>query len=146
MSTADIAAEAKLPLDDKSRSFDEPWQAQAFCMVVELHKQGNFAWDEWVQMFSRHIKANPPLPGESTNDTYYRQLMLSLEEMAGKVGDISEDSMDARIEEWRQAYLNTPHGEAVMLAHATCPPKQSTCGGHHHGANLEPVAVAAAIT
>ncbi|MDE4305822.1 nitrile hydratase accessory protein [Phaeobacter gallaeciensis] len=131
----------RLPLDEESRSFDEPWQAQAFALVVALHKSGKFTWEEWVKTFSSHIKAEPARPGESTNDTYYRQWMLALEEMANSLGDLTTERIDERVGEWRQAYLNTPHGNPVLLINASCPPKGVH---HHHAPKLKPVAISSA--
>ncbi len=36
-------------------------------------------------------------------------------------GAIAGDSLEARIEAWRSAYLNTPHGQPVELAAADAP-------------------------
>ena len=108
--------------DDADRTFDAPWQAQAFAIVVGLNKTGYFGWNEWVEVFSQEIARSPARADESKNDTYYRQWLDALERIVVKRGVLAPGDTDARAAEWRAAYINTPHGQAVELAHATCPP------------------------
>jgi nitrile hydratase accessory protein len=108
--------------DEVDRAFDAPWQAQAFAIVVGLNKTGYFGWDEWVDVFSQEIARSPARAGESKNDTYYRQWLDALEQVVVKRGLLAPEDTSARVAEWRAAYVNTPHGQAVELAHATCPP------------------------
>ncbi len=113
--------------DDADRIFDAPWQAQAFAIVVGLNKTGYFGWNEWVDVFSQEIARSPARAGESKNDTYYRQWLDALEQIVVERGLLAPGDTDARAADWRTAYINTPHGQAVELAHATCPPT------HTHG-------------
>ncbi|WP_027349526.1 nitrile hydratase accessory protein [Halotalea alkalilenta] len=129
-----------LPKDDEGPVFDKPWQAQAFSMMVHLYQSGLFAWRDWVQVFSEEIKASPALPGESANDTYYRQWTAAMEKMVASLGLTGADDISHRASQWRQAYLNTPHGHPVALAHASCPPMH-----HGHAPHRSPVAVSPAI-
>lgn len=113
-----------IDIDNQASSFDHPWQAEAFGLIVQLHKNGRFEWTDWVRVFSAEIKAHPQRPDETANDAYYRQWLAALETITSAL--ISPNEVTQRIQEWRQAYLNTPHGEPVSLANALCPPK------HHH--------------
>ena len=36
------------PTDDDGPVFNEPWEAQAFSLVLALHEKGQFSWDEWA--------------------------------------------------------------------------------------------------
>lgn len=136
--TADIVQDfTALPLHEPNRSFDQPWQAQAFAMIVEMHKGDMFTWPEWVELFSSVIRENPALAGETSNDTYYRQWMIALEKMVNKVADLSTETVDKRVAEWRRAYLNTPHGQPIVLLNATCPPAHN----HSHSTSHSPVAI-----
>lgn len=36
-------------------AFSEPWQAQAFALVLALHEQGLFAWSEWAEYLTAAI-------------------------------------------------------------------------------------------
>ena len=105
--------------------FDEPWQAQAFSVLVALQTTGRFEWKQWVEVFSSTIKQAPALPGESPHQTYYRQWVSALEEMVIRLSLMQVGEIAGRTEEWRRAYLNTPHGQPVQLMNATCPPPHS---------------------
>ncbi len=112
----------QLPRDEAGPVFDKPWQAQAFALTVQLYKSGHFTWPEWVEVFSREIKASPATPEESVNDAYYRQWMAALETITAARQLVAPTDVPAAREEWRQAYLNTPHGQPILLANAVCRP------------------------
>lgn len=125
-SVADLAM-PDVPGDEAGPTFDAPWQAQAFAIVVRLHKTGHFGWDDWVRVLSREIARSPVRAGESENDTYYRQWLDALEQIVVTRGLLAAGDTPQRAGEWRAAYINTPHGQAVELAYAECPP------AHAHG-------------
>jgi len=120
-SNADLAM-PDVPGDEAGPKFDAPWQAQAFAIVVRLNKIGHFGWDEWVRVFSQEIARAPTRAEESESDTYYRQWLDALEQIVVSKGLLAAGDTEARAAEWRAAYINTPHGQAVELASATCPP------------------------
>jgi nitrile hydratase accessory protein len=129
MTSAAVPAPPGILRDETDQTFDAPWQAQAFALVVQLNKAGRFSWDEWVRVFSREIARSPSRPGESANDTYYRQWLDALEQIVVERGLLAPGEARERASVWRTAYVNTPHGQPVELAHSTCPP------GHTHGTN-----------
>ncbi|MEW7854981.1 nitrile hydratase accessory protein [Pseudomonas chlororaphis] len=135
---------AGLSLDDEGPVFDKPWQAQAFSLLLHLHQTGLFPWKDWVQVFSDEIKASPAQPGESVNDTYYRQWIAAMERMVTTLGLAGMEDITQRSEEWQQAYLNTPHGQPVTLLNASCPPAHGN--GHEHLPRHEPVAISRATS
>jgi nitrile hydratase accessory protein len=113
--------------DETDRAFDAPWQAQAFALVVRLSATGYFSWNEWVRFFSQEVGRSPSRAGESEKDTYYRQWLDALERITVEKGLLAPGDAQERASAWRAAYVNTPHGQPVELAHATCPP------AHTHG-------------
>ena len=104
--------------DSGAPTFREPWQAKVFAMVVLLHRQGRFEWNEWVQVLGAEIAACPQQPGEDPDAAYHRQFLAALERIVAALGIANPDDQLRRKEEWRSAYLNTPHGHAVELAAA----------------------------
>ncbi|MGE9552872.1 nitrile hydratase accessory protein [Erwinia amylovora] len=124
-----------------SAPFEHPWQAQVFSLVVCLHKAGLFSWKAWVEVFSAEIIAHPAQAHESINDAYYRQWVAATEKMLLALQMAEESEISNRTDEWRQAYLNTPHGMPVTLASASCPPAHCH---HHHPVHRVPVAVSPA--
>ena len=137
---ADLAM-PDVPGDEAGPKFDAPWQAQAFAIVVRLNRAGHFGWDEWVRVLSREIAHSPARAGESENDTYYRQWLAALEQIVVARGLIATGDVGLRAAEWRTAYINTPHGQAVELSYAECPPT------HAHGTvqRHAPIAISAAL-
>lgn len=138
--TLDYQESLSVPVNANGPAFDHPWQAQAFSLTVHLHKKGLFSWADWVRIFSDEIKASPALHGESVNDTYYRQWLAAMEKLVAVLGLTVSDDISRRTDEWRQAYLNTPHGQPVALVHATCPPAHV----HLHTPRRAPVMVSPA--
>ena len=45
----------KMYEDEKSLLFEEPWQAQAFALVVSLSEAGLFSWQEWSEELGKTI-------------------------------------------------------------------------------------------
>jgi nitrile hydratase accessory protein len=135
MSTFFLATTAEP--ESYSTPFEHPWQAQVFSLIVCLHKAGRFSWKAWVDVFSAEIKAHPAQAHESVNDAYYRQWVAATEKMLLSLQMAGEAEISCRTDEWRQAYLNTPHGMPVTLASASCPPAHV----HHHPVRRVPVAV-----
>ena len=119
--------------------FDHPWQAQAFALVVNLHQAGLFEWKDWAERFTAEIAAAPQREDESVNDAYYRQWVAALEQLLAALGLVEDAAVGTRAEAWNQAYLNTPHGQPISLANATCPPAHAHA--HKHEPRREPVMV-----
>jgi len=139
--SAPLALERQaLPPDTDEPTFAEPWQAQAFALVVSLHQAGLFAWQDWVKIFSETIVAAPATPAEDVNSAYYRQWLLAMERLVEHLGLATPTAIAQRAAEWRQAYLNTPHGQPVVLANAHCPPSQTP----EHPPRREPVVISPA--
>lgn len=140
MNEIDDMTAARVPLDNEGPIFDAPWQANVFALTVCLFKSGAFDWSQWVQIISEEIKTAPARPGERVNDAYYRQWTAAFETLIGQLGIADGAMISQRAEQWRQAYLHAPHGAAVALNNADCPP--SHVHPHRHG----PVAVSPATT
>ena len=50
------AASAPVTSVQDTPVFAEPWQAEAFALVVALHERGLFSWAEWAEALSREVK------------------------------------------------------------------------------------------
>ena len=110
-----FAEKAQLPRNPDGPVFAEPWQAQAFALAVELERRGAFGWDEWVSTLAAEIAAHPAAEGEDPSTAYYRQWLAALETIAAAKSLAGPAEMARRKEEWRFAYLHTPHGQPVEL-------------------------------
>jgi nitrile hydratase accessory protein len=118
-----------------SHNFEEPWQADAFATAISLSRAGVFSWSDWVGHFSATIAKHPQLPEETLSQAYFRQWLVCLEEMIERHFGVDENTVGHRQDEWRAAYLATPHGQPVELNNAcrvTVPKKQRLTFDAHH--------------
>lgn len=100
---------------ESAPAFAEPWQARAFACAVELSRRGLYSWREWVEALSAEIASHPATAGEDAGAAYHRQWLATLEKLTAAKAAASAAEIDAREDEWRRAYLNTPHGQVVKL-------------------------------
>ncbi len=107
------------PTDQDGPVFKEPWEAQAFGMVIALHGQGAFSWQEWAEQLSTQIYKAQQAGDPDLGDTYYTHWLQALEQLLVEKQITSQPEVLARTEEWRRAYLATPHGQAVELNNAS---------------------------
>ena len=119
----DITALPGLADDGSGPVFSSPWQAQVFSLVVGLHEAGCFSWSEWAEALSREM-AEAPTGGpdgvqtqEETNpsDSYYQSWVSALEHILARKTILDSSEVQKRVAQWREAYLNTPHGAPVTL-------------------------------
>ncbi|MEM9105835.1 MAG: nitrile hydratase accessory protein [Pseudomonadota bacterium] len=99
------------PLSDPS-PFSEPWQAQAFAMVVSLHEEGLFEWDEWAQTLSGELQR--PGVAEDGSD-YYVCWLRALEKLLDEKSITDDGSIERVAAAWSRAANATPHGEPIVL-------------------------------
>ena len=133
-----------IPVDlDNAPAFREPWQAKAFAFVLLLHREGHFAWDDWVRTLADEIAASPQRADEDAELAYHRQFLTALEKIIATRGLTTPEAMQARKLAWQRAYLATPHGHPVDLAAAEHIESKGGHDGarnhvHQHGHNLMP--------
>ena len=65
--------------------------------------------------FADTLRDVPAESGESVEAAYYRRWLLALETIVARKSLASVEEMAQRKEEWRHAYLRTPHGLPVEL-------------------------------
>jgi nitrile hydratase accessory protein len=113
-----------MPGDKGGPIFLEPWHAEVFSLAVALNRQGAFTWSEWVEVFSRTAEDIPAENEANAESGYYRRWLVALESLIARKNLVSVEEMAQRKEEWRRAYLRTPHGQAVELKEGP-PPDQA---------------------
>jgi nitrile hydratase accessory protein len=111
-----LAALPLLPRDEGGPVFAEPWQAQAFALVVRLSAQGHFTWKEWAAALADELKAAADRGEPDDGSRYYHHWLAALERLAAAKGLSNSAELLARKEAWADAYRHTPHGKPVELA------------------------------
>ena len=99
-----------VPQPDDSPVFREPWEAQAFAIVVALHQQGLFSWSEWTQTLSSQIAA-----AQTNGETYYQHWLAALETLVAAKGLSSREELTRYQRAWEHAAHRTPHGMSIDL-------------------------------
>jgi nitrile hydratase accessory protein len=99
---------SRLDPSSDARVFTEPWQAEAFAMVVALHERGVFSWSQWADALSTQVKA----PGGENYDAAW---LAALESLLVSLNVTATAEVDALTEAWQRAAHATPHGQPVLL-------------------------------
>ena len=115
MSYDDLPA---LPRDEEGPVFREPWQAQAFAVAVSLLEAGHITYDEWAKHLTREINWAQQHGDPDLGDTYYEHWLNALERMCRERQLVGTEDLVERAQQWRRAYLNTPHGQPIELSAA----------------------------
>ncbi|BCH31991.1 nitrile hydratase accessory protein [Mesorhizobium sp. L-8-10] len=110
MSRPDAAARVSPDLDDPV--FAEPWQAEAFAMVLALHEKGLFSWGEWADTLSSQLKK----PGVAADGSdYYDCWLRALEALLAAKSLASPHHVETLAAAWQRAAHATPHGKPILL-------------------------------
>lgn len=111
----DLSQLPGLPRDEQGQVFAEPWQAQAFGMVLALHERGLFSWEEWAQALSGQIHSAQAAGDPDLGDTYYQHWLSALESLVSRKGLSSVQELQRYQQAWDQAADRTPHGQPIEL-------------------------------
>ncbi len=95
--------------------FDEPWQAQVLGLAFSLVDKGLINAGEWSETLGATLRAAADDGAPDNAATYYDAVLATLEKLTAATGALTADAMADRREAWRQAYLDTPHGQPVEL-------------------------------
>ena len=101
---------------DGGPAFDEPWQAQALATASALVERGLFSRQSWSKALGAELRRAENAGAPDTAETYYRAVVAALERLVDESGATSAEALAERREAWRRAYLDTPHGQPVVLA------------------------------
>jgi nitrile hydratase accessory protein len=107
MSQANVPASVELanlpllPRDDDGPVFAEPWQAQAFAVVVELTEAGTLTREEWAQQLSQALKDAEARGEYDTGERYYDHWLVALERVIveknlARPDELSDESENIR--------------------------------------------------
>jgi len=105
-----------IPGDAEGPVFREPWEAQAFAMVVALHERGLFTWPEWAATLGAEIKAAQRAGDPDTGETYYHHWLAALERMVAQKGVADRAALARYHDAWHRAAGRTPHGLPIELS------------------------------
>jgi nitrile hydratase accessory protein len=106
---------ANIPRDESGPVFREPWEAQAFALVVELQAHRLFTWSEWAEALGTEIRKAQYAGDPDLGDSYYRHWLAALERIVVETGLTDESMLLAIKDAWDRAAKATPHGQSILL-------------------------------
>ena len=95
--------------------FREPWQAQAFALVLSLHERGLFSWSEWTAALGDEIRKAQAAGDPDTGETYYHHRLAALERLVAAKGLTDPQALARTRNAWAHACERTPHGAPIEL-------------------------------
>ena len=101
--------------DEQQPVFAEPWEAHAFAIAVKLSEKGLFKWSEWTNTLAEEIKEAKEQGNPDFGNNYYKFWLSALETMLLEKNILKKSDLKSMMEQWRHAYLSTPHGNPVKL-------------------------------
>jgi len=101
--------------DEQHPVFTEPWEAHAFAIVVKLSEKNLLKWSEWTDALTEEIKISKEQGLPDFGNTYYQFWLSALETILLDKNILKKSDIKSKIEQWRSAYLSTPHGKPVKL-------------------------------
>jgi nitrile hydratase accessory protein len=119
LSAPEAATIAPLAGRDSEPAFAEPWQAEVLALAFALADRGVFSATEWSRTLGAELRRAAASGAPDDHETYYAAALAVLERLLAAHGGITATALSRRTEEWRRAYLHTPHGQPVDLAAGT---------------------------
>ena len=113
---------------DAGPIFAEPWHAQVLAIADTLTRAGLFSAADWAARLGARIKDGQARGDPDNQETYYGCALAALEALIAERSPQTGSALSERVEQWRRAYLNTPHGRPVELA-------AGLGGAHGHAAD-----------
>jgi len=110
-----VANPVPLPCGADGPVFREPWEAQAFAIVVALHQRGLFEWTEWARYLSEAIRQAQAGGDPDTGENYYHHWLSALERLVTDKGLAAPLALASLRQAWRTAAEKTPHGQPIQL-------------------------------
>ena len=104
-----------IPRDAEGPVFREPWEAQAFAIVLGLYRRGLFTWKEWTDALVAEIRRAQAAGDPDTGETYYRHWLAALERIVAEKGITDDATLGRYRKAWRHAAARTPHGQPIVL-------------------------------
>ncbi len=108
----------QLPRERGEPVFAEPWQAQAFAIVIELSRRGCFTWPEWTHALVQELSTAAGNGESDDGSRYYEYWLAALERLVFAKGLTDSNALVKRKSAWIDAYRHTPHGRPVVLSNS----------------------------
>ena len=99
--------------------FAEAWHADALAIASVLTKRGVFSAADWSAALGTAVRASKARGDPDDEEHYYEAVLAALENLIDRSLPGVGSAIAPRVEQWRRAYFNTPHGQPVELQAGT---------------------------
>ena len=114
MSRPEVARRARRHRDGEP-VFSEQWHAHVIALVELLITDGKIEAEDWSQTLGAELDRRVTDTAMDTDAIYYSAFLSALEQILDRRQFALQTELDRREQDWRNAYLNTPHGKPVAL-------------------------------
>lgn len=94
MEMLDVNGPAAPPRDNGTLIFAAPWESRAFGVVMALHADGLFQWEDFRQCLIRAIAAWEGAPEPKAPWSYYACWLAALENLLSERGLVGRGEID----------------------------------------------------
>jgi nitrile hydratase accessory protein len=105
--------------DGNAPVFAEAWHADALAIASVLTKRGVFSAADWSTALGTAVRSSEARGEPDDEEHYYEAVLAALERLIDRSLPDVGSAIAPRVEQWRRAYLNTPHGQPVELQAGT---------------------------
>ena len=95
--------------------FSEQWHAQVIAVVDLLITEEKIDPEVWSQTLGAELDRRVSANAADTDENYYGAFLGALEQILDRNKFAVQAEVDKRENDWREAYLSTPHGKPVAL-------------------------------
>ena len=95
--------------------FEEPWHAQVFAITVALNEAGVFQWTDGANRFGATLKQRGLTHELNGGSDYFHAWIETLEDFLADQKIALPSDLQVLKSAWKQAYLQTPHGQSVKI-------------------------------
>jgi nitrile hydratase accessory protein len=121
----------EIPRREGELSFREPWEVRTLGIVVQMHEEGHFAWEDFQSELVHVIAEWEDMDSDRRPAwSYYACWQQAVERLVAKKAFVTPDEFDERAEEFLSGRRTPPHTHGGGLL-ATDP-------GSHPGSPAEP--------
>ena len=97
--------------------FDEPWQAQVLAMADLLIQSNQLSAGDWSSVLGKQLESTQDVAAglNDAKENYYHAALSALMLLVDSNRIITSEQLKCREDDWKKAYLSTPHGKPVVL-------------------------------
>jgi nitrile hydratase accessory protein len=100
----------EIPRREGELSFREPWEVRTLGIVVQMHEEGHFAWEDFQSELVRVIGEWEDMdPDARPAWSYYACWQQAVERLVARKAFVTPDEFDERAEEFLSGRRTPPH-------------------------------------